>query len=136
MFTTTLLSAPEYPTIERTASTMAVLMLWESPSRLTSHAGIIERPPSIVLHPHQADPGTGIICLAALGFAYRACEAAFVPADDWASATLLETTDLSQPCLELTSGRTLNLFTIGWAARSGAIRFVRRSADPTGASRQ
>ncbi len=125
MFTTALLANQESRPTDRTASTSAGLALWEHPSRHSSAVGRFERHPSIVLHPRQADLGTGIICLAALGFAYRACEAAFLPGDDWASVTLLETTDLNHPGLELTSAATINLFTIGWAARSGAVRFTR-----------
>jgi hypothetical protein len=72
---------------------------------------------------------TGWIDLAAYGCAHRATAIAFCPGDDYSSVTLSDALEPSAHCrageYELSNPGLLDLYTIGWAARTAAITFNR-----------
>ena len=111
-------------TTDRRPLTTAALLLWEQmPTAPTSLLDLASLPtPSVVLHPGAAEDDR-VICLAAVGFAYRARAVAFAPAHGWTSVTLLEARGVPHPELELAAYGLVDLLSLGWAARAGAIRF-------------
>jgi hypothetical protein len=86
-------------------------------------------PPSVVLHPGHADRERGLIDLADFGCAYRATAIAFSPGDEFSSITLCDTVNGRQESryaeYQIRRRGYLNLYTVGWAARTAAVTFNR-----------
>ncbi len=80
-------------------------------------------PPTFVFYPFQAEPHTGMIDLRLFRFAYQAAAVAFAPGAGYTSVTLAETAEPSGPAYTLATTGLLNLYSVGWAARAGAVTF-------------
>jgi hypothetical protein len=103
------------------------LMLWRHVPRSTESAsGMVGlEPPTFVFNPFQAEPHTGMIDLRLFRFAYQAAAVAFAPGAGYTSVTLAETVDANGPAYTLATTGLVNLYSVGWAARAGAVGFNR-----------
>jgi hypothetical protein len=80
-------------------------------------------PPTFVFYPFQAEAHTGTIDLRQFRFAYQAAAVAFAPGSGFTSVTLAETADPNGPAYTLASAGLVDLYSVGWAARTGAVTF-------------
>jgi hypothetical protein len=110
---------------QRRPPAAGTLMLWRHvPQHTEFLPGIVGlEPPTFVFHPFQAEPSTGVIDLTQFRFAYQAAAAAFAPSQSYTSVTLSETADATGPTYVLNTSGLFNLYSIGWAARAGAVTF-------------
>jgi hypothetical protein len=100
------------------------LMVWRHVPGWTDATGLVGlEPPAFVFHPLQAEPHTGTIDLRQFRFAYQAAAVAFAPGPGYTSVTLAETADSSGPSYTLVTAGLVDLYSVGWAARAGAVTF-------------
>lgn len=101
------------------------LMLWRHvPPHHEVVPGVVGlEPPTFVFYPFQAEPHTGMIDLRQFRFAYQAAAVAFAPGCGCTSVTLAETADSSGPAYTLATSGLVDLYSVGWAARAGAVTF-------------
>ena len=119
-------AAPEFgATADRRALAPGTLMLWRHVPQCTeSVPGMVGlEPPTFVFYPFQAEPHSGMIDLHVFRFAYQAAAVAFAPGAGCSSVTLAETADPKGPAYTLETTGLVDLYSVGWAARAGAVSF-------------
>jgi hypothetical protein len=112
-------------TAERRALAPGTLMLWRHvPQCAESVPGMVGlEPPTFVFYPFQAEPQSGMIDLHVFRFAYQAAAVAFTPGAGYTSVTLAETAVSNGPAYTLETTGLVDLYSVGWAARAGAVSF-------------
>jgi len=112
-------------TTERRALAPGTLMLWRHVPQCTeSVLGAVGlEPPTFVFYPFQAEPHSGMIDLQVFRFAYQAAAVAFAPGAGCTAVTLAETADRKGPSYTLETTGLVDLYSVGWAARAGAVSF-------------
>jgi hypothetical protein len=109
------------PPLGRTEATLLVWVDRALPgSTLQGLVGL--RPPSFVIRSGEADLVDGAVDLAAYGCAHRLTAIAFTPGAAHSSVTLAEALD-GGPEYHVVAEGFLDLYTIGWAARTAALTF-------------
>jgi len=119
-------AAPAFVTTDkRRAPAPGTLMLWRHvPQCSESVPGMVGlEPPTFVFYPFQAEPHSGMIDLRVFRFAYQAAAVAFTPGAGYTAVTLAETADPNGPAYTLETTGLVDLYSVGWAARAGAVSF-------------
>jgi len=119
-------AAPAFvTTAERRPLAPGTLMLWRDVPQCTESAsGMVGLElPTFVFYPFQAEPHSGRIDLHVFRFAYQAAAVAFAPGAGYSSVTLAETADRNGPAYTPETTGLVDLYSVGWAARAGAVTF-------------
>jgi hypothetical protein len=122
---------PDSPPTADLLPSVASLQIWIDQAReAEDRRGLIALTlPKFVIRLDQARLSTGRIDLADFGCAHRVTAIAFSPGDGCSSVTLIDSLGYSPEDrvteLEIGGHRFVDLYTIGWAARTAAVIFNR-----------